>query len=634
MEFTLRPYPGATADFEFPHLMAEAVLPRPRADWRELLAASIQTAMHLARAVKGGQILGQAATLVPNTGAALDPWSVWIRAFENAHGVPAWPLKSETDERGWVRLRSACPYQEALSRWVAMGHALLWIGHRALSGGPLQFNAAALDKAVREIGGHLPDRKLMETHFAIGAQQLPWRWRGGEVTLVGQGSRQRWLSGAPSDPEQKARELAQLDLLVPIYTVTGSIGKTTTVRLLTQLLATSGLRLAVTASDGAWIGNKRLSTKDCIGARAAQALLGSPEIDAAVLEFGRGGLIKRGMPFNHVDVAVLLNVDAMHLGLDGIDTLEAMADVKALTLRHAKVAVINRDDVQCRRVADRLDPKACIWFSLRAAPKELAKLSTISGGALGVSRDLAGSPLALEIWRDGAREKDLPLEGVTPYHGMLGEKTVEELLAAVGACWFGPVEIPDWDTALGGLHLDSSNHPFRTSVHRRDNMVFVLDKAGEEAALAVLKPAIAQISAKEKVGHRIAMIARSAGIPPERHRQSCALLYPLVDEFICFDIKETYSSPTALSTYAPGSIPALLADELERLNKLAKLKKPVQVAADWEEATHLLSKRVATDGKFLVLINQPGTSFSELNERIVAFVDGNNPALNRKTSRK
>src|SRR4029434_5610893 len=89
-------------------------------------------------------------------------------------------------------------------------------------------------------------------HAARDAHDLPWIWLGEDRTQVGFGARQKVMTGSEMDAASQKDQLPQLDCMIPIYTVTGSLGKTTTTRLLSQLLQGSGLRVGMTTSFGAW----------------------------------------------------------------------------------------------------------------------------------------------------------------------------------------------------------------------------------------------------------------------------------------------------------------------------------------------------------------------------------------------
>jgi hypothetical protein len=246
----------------------------------------------------------------------------------------------------------------------------------------------------------------------------------------------------------------------------------------------------------------------------------------------------------------------------------------------------------------------------------------VSLAALGVERDAAGAPQAMTVWQAGQALERWPLEGVAPYQGLLGDKTLEELLAAVAAAYFGPLTLTGtpWPDRLRRLQLDGANHVFRTSVHRQGNAVFVLDKAGELASLHILAEAVEELALREGCDHRILVLCRSAGEVPERHVESIRLLYEMTHEAVCFDRPDSYTSKSALPMYTPGSIPVLLRDEWTRVNAATGLQKPVTIVDDWEHAeAHLRQRLQELPGRTLVLINQPSTASAGLNHKILAF---------------
>jgi hypothetical protein len=498
--------------------------------------------------------------------------------------------------------------------WLNWGHTVMRENRLSVSKKQLQQWRAGLD----HIRTCLPEPSLMAGHFGLWQDGIPWEWLGEDRTRMGDGSLQKIVRGATK--HLLAEKFGPWH--IPIYTVTGSVGKTTTARLLFQLLQGSDRTLALAASDGAWIQEKRVIEGDCIGGVSAEALLRNPTVEAAVFEQGRGGIIKQGVPYARSDVGILLNIQPVHLGLDGIETLEEMADTKAVGLRPARLWVLNYDDAQCVRIAKQHPSSQTLWFSVSANSDELQSTSVDAHAALGVERDAKGAPLALTIWRAGQQIECWSLDCVRPYHGLLGEKTLEELLASVAAAYFGSLSLSknSWPDRLRALSLDSGNHAFRTSVHRQDHAVFVLDKAGELPSLEPLKTAVDEVARTEGCEYRIVAFCRSAGEVPSRHLESAQFFHGLVDEFVCFDRPDTYTSKVALPIYAPGSIPALLRNEFIRLNHETGDEKPVSTHENWTEAEVFLRQRLAQlTHKTLVLVNQPATAATELNQQILEF---------------
>jgi cyanophycin synthetase len=132
---------------------------------------------------------------------------------------------------------------------------------------------------------------------------------------------------------------------VPIAALTGTNGKTTTARMLSHITKMAGYTPGLTTTDGVYIDGQRTVQGDMTGPVSARMVLADPQIDIAILETARGGLLRAGMGVPEVNVGAVLNVQSDHLGLKGIDTLEQLADVKRVVIEVAKdCAVLNADD--------------------------------------------------------------------------------------------------------------------------------------------------------------------------------------------------------------------------------------------------------------------------------------------------
>src|SRR5436309_1014147 len=130
-------------------------------------------------------------------------------------------------------------------------------------------------------------------------------------------------------------------------TVTGTNGKTTTVRALSHLGRTAGLSVAYSSTDGVYINDRLVEEGDYSGFGGAARALSQPGVELAVLETARGGILLRGIGTLHNDVAVVTNVSADHLNLQGVRTLDQLAEVKA-TITH----ITRRDGWDVLNAAD------------------------------------------------------------------------------------------------------------------------------------------------------------------------------------------------------------------------------------------------------------------------------------------
>ncbi len=178
---------------------------------------------------------------------------------------------------------------------------------------------------------------------------------------------------APS--EGTARDVAApvIDMLfpagtsvrVPIAAVTGTNGKTTTARMLAHITKMAGYTPGLTTTDGVYIDGQRTVPGDMTGPVSARMVLADPQIDMAVLETARGGLLRAGMGVTEVNVGAVLNVQADHLGLKGIDTLEQLSELKRIVVEVATdCAVLNADDPLVLKMAGHTEAKTICYVTM------------------------------------------------------------------------------------------------------------------------------------------------------------------------------------------------------------------------------------------------------------------------------
>ena len=188
---------------------------------------------------------------------------------------------------------------------------------------------------------------------------FPWRWDGtGEALAEALGRVVETGPEVPLDERVAAAVLRvraarrggpprSVDPPIPTVAVTGTNGKTTTTRLLGRMAAEAGLRPAWSSTDGVFLAGECVEAGDWSGPGGAREVLAQPGVGFAVLETARGGLMRRGMGVSAVDVAVMTNVSADHLGLEGIDTVEQLAWAKSTVVRVVRPggwAVLNAED--------------------------------------------------------------------------------------------------------------------------------------------------------------------------------------------------------------------------------------------------------------------------------------------------
>ncbi len=273
---------------------------------------------------------------------------------------------------------------------------------------------------------------------------------------------------------------------VPIVSVTGTNGKTSTVRLTAHLLRQQGLRAGMTTTEGVYIGDDLIHASDASGPRSADMVLGDPAVQAAVLETARGGIVRRGLGYDRADVAVITNISSDHIGTDGVDTIEDLVSVKSLVaeqLRTGGHLVLNADDQHCVSVGRRaavLDRDPVIRYFAVSAGNPVVADHLRDGGVAYLLDD--GELVEAE----GATRCTLASRHEVPqcWDGEAGFMVANVLAAVAAARALGATarEIGD---ALAAFEPSRAN-PGRLDVLTAGEVPVVLDYAHNPAALAAV----------------------------------------------------------------------------------------------------------------------------------------------------
>jgi len=227
---------------------------------------------------------------------------------------------------------------------------------------------------------------------AAAARALPYTADETELTLgYGAGGRSYALSALPDPRVVPWQQLSS----VPTAIVTGSNGKTTTVRLLAACARAHGWHTGYNCTDGVFIDDEALASGDYSGPAGARLVMRAAKTQAAILETARGGILRRGVAVSHADTAVVTNISSDHFGEYGIDDLEGLADVKlsvAAIVRPTGLLVLNADDAVLRCQADtlaqrfgRIPPLG--WFALDDDAALLREHRLQGGWTCGVQQD-------------------------------------------------------------------------------------------------------------------------------------------------------------------------------------------------------------------------------------------------------
>ena len=243
--------------------------------------------------------------------------------------------------------------------------------------GGVDFLTSDITQSYKEVGG-----AIVEINAAPGFRMHVAPSEGEPRDVSGKVMEMLFPTGTPSR--------------IPIASITGTNGKTTTSRMLAHILKTAGHTVGMTSTDGVYIDGRLTVKGDMTGPLAAHIVLRDPTVDVAVMETARGGLLRSGLGYRRCDVSACLNVASDHLGLRGIDTLEQLAELKRIPIEVARdTAVLNADDELCLRMADYTEAENVCYVTMNPA-HSLVKEHIRSGGrALVLEQGINGDMITL-----------------------------------------------------------------------------------------------------------------------------------------------------------------------------------------------------------------------------------------------
>ena len=365
---------------------------------------------------------------------------------------------------------------------------------------------AAWTRRLRADHGEHAGPLLVHRAADAGRWNLTWPWSGAEraraiaeaaVDLAGRsvapgrrvrltGTQQqfvdRWEARIASASTVPPAWIRDADRRMPAISITGTNGKSTVTRLITHILRVAGKRVGTTTSDGILVDERMLETGDWTGPGGAQAILRRDDLDVAVLETARGGLMLRGMGYESNEASVLTNVSSDHLDLQGIHTLPELAEVKSTVCRITRrdgLVVLNADDPLVAAVGRRVRGRVG-YFSLDARCQVVAR-----------HRRLGGLAWVLEADRlsecEGGDVRDLlPVDEIPLTLGGLALHNVANALAATGGARAMGASLDDIRAGLRDFQPSADLSPGRLNLYRLGSWTVIVDFAHNEAGTTAI----------------------------------------------------------------------------------------------------------------------------------------------------
>jgi cyanophycin synthetase len=363
---------------------------------------------------------------------------------------------------------------------------------------------AAIDERKREE----PSLQQLQLYAEARARDLPMLPRGDGTVMIGTGAR-----GWVLDPTVLSLGISvevpwEQVGTIPVVAVTGTNGKTTTVRLITHVLRGIGLRVGTTNTDGVLIDGQQVEEGDWAGWAGARRVLTDPGVDIAVLETSRGGILRRGLGFNSCNVSVITNISPDHLGEFDIETPEQMAHVKGLIVRVTLpdgFTILNADDPLVLALGEQ-SPAQVVLFSSNPENPAIHAHQAI-GGAF-VRSDGTQVEVDFQDQQGQFALADIPITvGGAALHN------VQNMLAATAACLSLGIPLPTIVAALQTFKPDASHNANRLNLFERDTMLAAFDYAHNEAGLLALLRFGEQL--QQRRGGRLLLILGGPGDRPD-----------------------------------------------------------------------------------------------------------------------
>ncbi len=358
----------------------------------------------------------------------------------------------------------------------------------------IDFISPDIAKSVRETGGG-----IVEVNAAPGLRMHLQPARGRARHVARPILRQLFPPNAPSR--------------IPVIAITGTNGKSTTVRMVAAIMQRAGMNVGMTTTSGVYFNGRQMMTSDASGPRSARMVLRNPLVDVAVLETARGGILREGLGFDSCDVGAVLNVSEDHIGLKGVDSLEALARVKSVVVESVSrrgCSVLNADDPLTLRMAAHARGRLA-YFSLRGGDQMPGFLQqhVVAGGLAVMSEPINGRE-EIVIYRGPERERLIALDDVPSTLGGAAEFNVQNALAAAAISLGQGIDMARVREGLANFAISYENSPGRLNVHDGHPFRVILDYAHNPAALMALGKLLSRL--RERHGRVIGMVS----IPGDR----------------------------------------------------------------------------------------------------------------------
>jgi len=504
---------------------------------------------------------------------------VWRARVERMHQLLGWQAAefSRQNFAGGVSLA----FTAAIDALYAASEINEW----AWAECDAEFNAADAPNfdetiaALRESFAEEANDELLAMQSAAAAHAVTFLWDDDEMSLgLGRTSRTWPVRELPLIEELEWEQFAD----VPIGLVTGTNGKTTTVRLATHILRGANLNVGLSSTDWIAVNDRIIDRGDWSGPGGARAVLRQDDVDVAILESARGGLLRRGLGVELADVALITNIAEDHLGDFGSQNLDELLDVKWIVSRavreHGRLILNADDELLVGKSA--AYPGEIVWFSL------------VGANAVVSAHVAAGEPAFVLDGKELVRiergvrglichDHEIPIA-----LGGAARHNVANALAAAALAWCLGSSLADIRAGLTSMSQDEN--PGRCNVYDIDCRKVLIDFAHNPHAMQALFDMARALPAKR----RILCFGQAGDRPDDLIRELARDAWAIgLDRVIVSELAQYYRGREE------GEVYAVIRDELIRLGAA-----PEQIEHHDEESESLAAAMAWAEAGDLVIM--------------------------------
>lgn len=372
---------------------------------------------------------------------------------------------------------------------------------------------------------------------------------------------------------------------VPIVLVTGTNGKSTTVRMLAAIAKAGGRTPGLSSTDGLWIGDERIDSGDYSGPGGARTVLRDRRTDVALLETARGGLLRRGLGVNCANAVALLNVAADHMGEYGVQTMDDLVEAKFMVRRVVssdRPIVLNADDPLVVEGARKHLQASITWFSLE--PGNPIVVDHLRGGSTAIIAEGG----YIRFCCGDSRVDVVEIRSVPATMNGHALFNISNAMAAVALAMAIDLPVGACATGLQGFHSDPETNPGRGNVLEVGGVTAIVDFAHNAHGMR----AFLQVTNAIPDGRRLVVVGMAGDRTDEGIREFVQAVWSVQPD--CIVLKET---PEHLRGREPGAIVELMIEELSVLG--APSDRVVRSGSELEATRYAL--RWARPGDLLLL---------------------------------